>query len=106
MERQTKKRWIWTLVIIGAPLGLALFGYLAGQVVMYLWNWLMPELFGLRTITFWKSLGLLALCRILFGGFGMNSGGGYTPPRKKKKDRGSMRDAIRERWGDPQQDAE
>jgi hypothetical protein len=31
---------------------------------------LMPTLFGWRQITFWQALGLLALCRILFGGLG------------------------------------
>ena len=36
---------------------------------MSLWNWLTPPLFGFRTITFWQALGLLAFCRILFGGF-------------------------------------
>jgi hypothetical protein len=39
-------------------------------VVMGLWNWLMPTLFGWRVITFWQALGLLALSRILFGRFG------------------------------------
>jgi len=34
--------------------------------VMWLWDWLMPELFGLGEITFWQSLGLLMLCQILF----------------------------------------
>jgi len=38
-------------------------------VVMYLWNWLMPAVFGLRLITFWQALGLLLLSKILFGGF-------------------------------------
>lgn len=38
-------------------------------VVMGLWNWLMPALFGLRLIGFWQALGLLILSRILFGGF-------------------------------------
>jgi hypothetical protein len=42
---------------------------LAGFAVMYLWNWLMPALFGLKTITYWQGFGLLALCKILFGGF-------------------------------------
>ena len=37
---------------------------------MHLWNWLLPPLFGWRQITFWQALGILALCRILFGGFG------------------------------------
>ena len=39
-------------------------------VVMGLWNWLMPAVFGLRVITFWQALGLLVLSRILFGRFG------------------------------------
>jgi hypothetical protein len=39
-------------------------------VVMLLWNWLMPMMFGLAVISFWQALGLLVLCRILFGGFG------------------------------------
>jgi len=39
-------------------------------VVMLLWNWLMPSLFGLTVVSFWQALGLLVLCRILFGGLG------------------------------------
>ena len=38
---------------------------LAGPVYL-LWNWLMPELFGLPTLTFWQALGLLALTNCLF----------------------------------------
>ena len=39
-------------------------------MVMRLWNWLLPVLFGWRQINFWQAFGLLALCRILFGGIG------------------------------------
>jgi len=39
-------------------------------IVMLLWNFLMPGIFGLTTISFWQALGLFALARILFGGFG------------------------------------
>ncbi|HYL67883.1 MAG TPA: hypothetical protein VEX69_01855 [Candidatus Limnocylindria bacterium] len=45
-------------------------------VVMSLWNWLMPGLFGLRVITFWQALGLLVLSKILLGGFRGRPGGG------------------------------
>ena len=41
----------------------------ASAVVMTLWNWVMPVTFGLPAITFWRALGLLALSRILLGGF-------------------------------------
>lgn len=34
--------------------------------IMLLWNWLMPELFGLTTITFWQALGLSTLTSLLF----------------------------------------
>lgn len=37
--------------------------------VLRLWNWLMPELFGLHTINYGQALGLLILSKILFGGF-------------------------------------
>jgi hypothetical protein len=41
----------------------------SGFVVMSLWNWLMPALFGWHLISFWQAVGLLALAKILFGGF-------------------------------------
>lgn len=33
---------------------------------MWLWNWLMPALFGLTKIGFLQALGLNCLCAILF----------------------------------------
>ena len=44
--------------------------------LMNLWNWLVPELFGGRTVTFWQAIGLLVLSRILFGGFFRGHGHG------------------------------
>jgi hypothetical protein len=61
-----RKKWILAL----APLGIALFIFVGGEVVMHLWNWLMPMLFGWRQLSFWQAFGLLALCRILFGSHG------------------------------------
>jgi len=38
-------------------------------LMMLLWNWLMPALFsGARIIDYWQTLGLIVLCRVLFGG--------------------------------------
>jgi len=45
-------------------------------VVMSLWNVLMPGIFAVRAISFWQALGLLALSKILFGGFRPQLGGG------------------------------
>jgi len=71
-----KKKW-W--VIPAAIVGLPLFIFLGGEVVKLLWNWLLPPLFGWRLLTFWQAFGLLALCRILFGGLG---GHGHGPGRR------------------------
>ncbi|EPK6498421.1 hypothetical protein RFC90_000238 [Klebsiella aerogenes] len=43
-------------------------------VVMSLWNALLPAIFGVKSIGVWQALGLLALCRILFGGLGFHRG--------------------------------
>ena len=39
-------------------------------VVMFLWNALLPDIFGFVNISFWQAAGLLILARILFGGIG------------------------------------
>jgi hypothetical protein len=58
---------------------------LGGVVVQLLWNWLVPSLFGLRVVTLWEALGLLALSRILFGGFG-RGGGSHGGPRRGRRE--------------------
>ncbi len=71
-----------------AVLGMVAFIAIGGVVVQQLWNWLLPQIFGWRLISFWQALGLLVLCRILFGGFGFRGSG-----------RHGMRGRMRERWG-------
>jgi hypothetical protein len=46
-----------------------LFAFLFGLVVKVLWNWLMPAIFGLGTITFWQAFGIVLLAKLLFGSF-------------------------------------
>lgn len=58
-----------------------------GFIVRGLWNVLMPPIFGWRLITFWQALGLLLLCKILFGGFHRHGGGGRNQWRKRMKER-------------------
>jgi hypothetical protein len=91
-----------TRLLIFAPLailGMVIFAWIGGELVKLLWNWLAPALFGLRLITFWQALGLLALCRILFGGFGL-SGGGNRNSRRRMEGRISerIRERVDERW--------
>ena len=68
-----RRRWIF--IAPAVILGILLFTFIGGEVVRLLWNWLLPSLFGWREITFWQALGLLALSRILVGGFGCHGGG-------------------------------
>ena len=48
----------------------ALFALVFGFVVQWLWNWLMPAIFGLRRISYWQAFGLLLLAKLFFGRLG------------------------------------
>ena len=100
-----KKKWYF--IAPAAILGIFLFLFVGGQVVMLLWNWLLPPLFGWRMITFWQALGLLALCRIFFGGHGWHRPGGRNFRHRMQERCGGMtseererfRQAVRSQWG-------
>lgn len=47
---------------------------LTGFVVMSLWNAILPGIIGVHPISFLQALGILILCRILFGSFGGRRG--------------------------------
>lgn len=98
--RNRRRKFI--LFFILAPVAFALFVFLGGEVVRRLWNWLLPALFSVPEITFWQALGLLVLCRILFGGFGMH---GRRGPRRwgrwedmTPEERERFRHRMRSRW--------
>ena len=91
-------------------LGVTVFGWVTKE----LWNWLMPSIFGLRTITFAQAIGLVLLGKILFGGFhkhGHGPGGGWRSKREWKRrmqdrwdamseeERATFRAGMKERWG-------
>ena len=67
-------RW-WVKKAIGVIALIALAAAGLGWLVMALWNWLLPPLFGLSAITFWQGLGLFLLGRLLFGGMRFFGGG-------------------------------
>lgn len=76
---------------------LALFGF----VVKWLWNSLLPDIFGVKAITYWQGLGLLVLGRLLFGGFGSDN---KSTTRKKvvtkpsKLESNQEYDALYDSW--------
>lgn len=104
------KKGIWVgkilmMVVIGIAIA---FGFAIGT--MYLWNWLVPSLFGGPVLTFWQTVGLLVLSKILFGGFGKgghwgrHSGGPWRPYWKEKlqnmspEDRERFKQKMKEKW--------
>jgi len=84
-----RKKWIFLAPL--AILAMVLFVFVGGEIVLHLWNWLLPPLFGWRQITFWQALGLLALCRILFGGWSS-----HGSPRSNMRWR--IKERMDERW--------
>jgi len=67
--RATNMKRHWIVRGLKFVLFALLFVTVFGFVVMRLWNWLMPALFGWHLINFWQALGILVLSKILFGGF-------------------------------------
>ena len=70
-------------ITLMVAIGFALFSFL----VMRLWNWLAPEVFGWHPITYWQAAGLFVLSKLLFGGF--RGGWGH---------RGRWGRGMQERW--------
>ena len=93
-------RWLFFAPI--AVIGFAAFVALGGWVVMSLWNWLLPPLFGFQTIAFGPAIGLLLLSRILFGGFGLRGGRGhgygYGRMRMRQRFGERLAERVGERW--------
>ena len=103
MQERARRLVKWLPLIL---LGFAVFIALGGAVVRALWNWLLPPLFGWPVIDFWQALGLLVLCRILFGGMGLQGPGGRARRRMGERweglspeERERFRQGMRDRWG-------
>jgi hypothetical protein len=58
------------LIILGGIMVVVGFTFLFGLLVMLLWNWVMPDIFGLRRIDYWHAWGLVLLSHILFKSWG------------------------------------
>ena len=80
-------------MVIGGIILAGLMAFLFGWVVMLLWNWIMPSIFGVTTITYWQGFGIFFLAKILFG-FGGDSHSSTSGSKKKKKKEGTIRGEI------------
>lgn len=82
---------------------MALFVFVLGNVIVFLWNNILVEAVGVKPLTFWKAIGLFVLTRILFGGFksGPRSSWGRRGRSRKEKWRGMSeeeRAAFKSKW--------
>jgi hypothetical protein len=86
IRKQDEPRWLFACKITGVVLlgliGAGVLAILFGYIVMWLWNWLLPGLFGFKAITFWQGVGIVILARIIFGSFNHKPGGHYHRPRR------------------------
>lgn len=79
----------------------------AGWLVMTLWNAVLVEALGARPLGYWQALGLLLLCRVLFGNWGprrmgpargWGGPGGPDAPGAQAEKGGSLSPEQRERF--------
>ncbi|MEZ5072406.1 MAG: hypothetical protein R2751_15940 [Bacteroidales bacterium] len=73
-------------------LGLVAFTF----AVMWLWNWLVPDLFQGPEVNYWQTLGLLVLSKILFSG--MHPGHGHSAHAHPHLAKNHPHHAAHERW--------
>ena len=93
-----RRKWIFMIPI--GIVAITLFIFIGGTAVQLLWNWLLPPLFGWKELTFWQALGMLVLCRILFGGVGGRGGGRrWNGENMSPAEREKFRARMREKWG-------
>lgn len=72
----------------------------AGWVVMALWNAVLVDALGAKPLGYWQALGLLLLCRVLFGNWGprrMGPAGGMRGSGGPDGQEGPG--ALRDKWG-------
>ena len=94
VENKVKKIVKVIFIVIFGAIAIAGLALLFGYVVMLLWNWLMPAIFGLGVISFWQAVGIVILAKLLFGGFG---GSGSKSGRRKKNLEKRRKHRLRER---------
>jgi hypothetical protein len=101
MDTWWEDRSLGQKIVLGILFGIGGVGllFLFGWIVMLLWNWLMPDIFGLKQVTYWQAWGLLLLSCILFGRLGGSGSGGKSDSRRKKELRRYMREECEKEEG-------
>ena len=69
-EKGEKRGPRFILRVLGCIALAIAFALVFGIFVQMLWNWLMPSLFNLGTVTYIQAFGLMILARLVFGSCG------------------------------------
>ncbi|MEJ7769347.1 MAG: hypothetical protein WKF89_16125 [Chitinophagaceae bacterium] len=88
------------------PLLFVVITLVLGVAVMYLWNTILTDVVEVKRLGYWQAVGLLILCRVLFGNFGRTRRGArhpmassYSPWRNKLMQMSAEERArFREEW--------
>lgn len=112
------KNW-WIMRCVKFSLLAIAGGMLMAYITMLLWNNLLPGIAGLPLITFWQSVGILILTRLLFGmgrgksccGGGVSWKGGWRErlqekmnrmsPEEREKFKSKFSACCGPRWNEP-----
>jgi len=88
-------KWIRIAGLAVAGIAFSVFAALVfAYFVMRLWNWIMPDLLGAGTLTFWKGFGIVVLARLIFGSLGPSGKAG----KARKGGKREWRDGKGHRW--------
>ena len=96
MFRSMRRPFLRVSMIIGGVVLAAALALLFGLLVMVLWNWIMPEVFGLKPLTYWQSWGIVLLAHILFKAGGSRDHDHHRTRDEEWKDR--FRDRFKTRF--------
>ncbi|SEG61097.1 hypothetical protein SAMN05421847_2951 [Halpernia humi] len=77
--------------------------FAVSAIVMGLWNNILPDILGVKAISFWQAMGILVLSKILFGGFHGKGGFGRNKFRRIKEERmrgmtDEQKEKLKEVW--------
>lgn len=84
----------------GLVMVIVFLGFIAAAsfVVMFLWNKILTDVTNVKPLNFWQAAGLLALAKILFGGFGGRNRGQWKGGKAMRDKWKNMTHDERKEW--------
>lgn len=85
-EKKTPDALVVLGMIVLVVLVIAVVVALAGLLVRWLWNHLMPGVFNLPTLSYWQAIGLFVLAQLFFGAGAKVETGNKTVKKTAKQE--------------------